>query len=69
LKYYDPTTTKPIMNLAEMQHIADAAARRAKAERQGRLEAEQRAEEEWQARLEAEQQIRELEEKLRRRAS
>ena len=83
LKCYDPTTTKPIMDLPEMQRIAEK-------ERQGRLEAqkaqleeqkaqleaeqraeeaEQRAEEERQARMAAEQQIRELEEKLRRRAS
>ena len=71
LKCFDPTTTKPIMSLAEMQRIAEE-------ERQGRLEAEQRAEEaeqhaaaERQARLDAEhiaaERIRELEAKLHRR--
>ena len=73
LKCYDPTTTKPIMSLAEMQRIAEE-------ERQGRLEAERRAEgaarraaAARKARLESEQaaeaRIRELEEKLRRRAT
>ena len=69
LKCYDPTTTKPIMSLAEMQRIAEE-------NRQGRLDAEQRAEEaerreetERQARLAVEERIRELEEQLRQRAS
>lgn len=87
LKCYDPTTTKPIMDLAEMQRIAKEERQGRLKERQGRLEAqkarleaeqrakeaEQRAAAERKARLEAEQtaeaRIRELEEKLRRRAS
>ena len=83
LQWHDPETGRAIMNLAEMQHIAEEerqgrleAEQRAEeerqskmAERQARLEAEQQAEEERQGRLEAEQQIRELEAKLRRRAS
>ena len=87
LKCYDPTTTKPIMDLAEMQRIAEEERQGRLKERQGRLEAqkarleaeqrakeaEQRAAAERKARLEAEQtaeaRIRELEEKLRRRAS
>ena len=71
LQWHDPETGRAIMNLAEMQRIAEE-------ERQGRLEAEQRAEEaeqreetERQARLDAEhiaaERIRELEAKLHRR--
>ena len=78
LKCYDPTTTKPIMNLAEMQRIAEEERQGRLEERQGRLEAEQRAEEaerreetERQVRLDAEriaaERIRELEAKLPRR--
>ena len=81
LQWHDPETGRAIMNLAEMQRIAEEerqgrletqkarleAEQRAEEERQARLKAEQRAEEERQARLEAEQQIRELEAKLHQR--
>ena len=73
LQWHDPETGAAIMTLAEMAEIAAAAQRQAEAEQQARLEAEQRAAAERQARLESEQaaeaRIRELEEKLRRRAS
>ena len=79
LKCYDPTTTKPIMSLAEMQRIAEEN-RHGPTGGRRRLDAEQRAEEaerreetERQARLAAErivaERIRELEAKLHRHAS
>ena len=78
LKCFDPTTTKPIMSLAEMQRIAEEERQGWLKEQKARLEAEQRAEEaeqraaaERQARLDAEriaaERIRELEAKLHRR--
>ena len=101
LKCYDPTTTKPIMSLAEMQRIAEEERQGRLEESQGRLEESQGRLEEQKARLEAERhaeeaerraegaaqraaaerkarlaskqaaeaRIRELEEKLRRRAT
>ncbi|MCY4519972.1 MAG: Uma2 family endonuclease [Caldilineaceae bacterium] len=78
LKCFDPTTTKPIMSLAEMQRITEEERQGWLKEQKARLEAEQRAEEaeqraaaERQARLDAERiaaaHIRELEAKLHRR--
>ena len=57
LKCYDPTTTKPIMDLAEMQRIAEEERQGRLEEQKARLEAEQRAEEERQAKM-AERQAR-----------
>ena len=54
LKCYDPTTTKPIMDLPEMQRIAEK-------ERQGRLEEQKARLEEQKARLEAERRVEEAE--------
>ena len=78
LSWHDPETGRVIMNLAEMQRIAEEERQGRLEEQQARLAAEQRAEEaerreetERQARLNAEriaaERIRELEEKLRRR--
>ena len=73
LQWHDPETGRAIMNLAEMQRIAEEERQGRLEERQGRLEAERTAEAERQARLEAEriaaERIRELEEQLRRRGS
>ena len=61
LSWHDPETGRAIMDLAEMQHIAEEerqarleAERREETERQARLKAERRGEAERQARLEAE---------------
>ena len=78
LKCYDPTTTKPIISLDEMQRIAEEERQGRLEEQKARLEAERREEEaerreetERQARLDAErittERIRELEAKLHRR--
>ncbi|MYC64598.1 MAG: Uma2 family endonuclease [Caldilineaceae bacterium SB0661_bin_34] len=80
LKCYDPTTTKPIMDLPEMQRIAEKERQGRLEEQKARMEAERRVEEaerreetERQARLNAEciaaERIRELEAKLHRHAS
>ncbi|MXZ23485.1 MAG: Uma2 family endonuclease [Caldilineaceae bacterium SB0665_bin_21] len=54
LKCYDPTTTKPIMSLAEMQHIAEEERQGRLEEQKARLEAERRAEDAERRREEAE---------------
>ena len=79
-QWHDPETGRAIMNLTEMQRIAEEerqgrlaerqarleAEQHGEVERQTRLEAERRGEAERQARLEAEQQVRALKAKLRR---
>ena len=54
LSWHDPETGRAIMNLAEMQRIAEEERQGRLEERQARLEAERREEAERQARLEAE---------------
>ena len=55
LQWHDPETGRAIMNLTEMQRIAEEERQGRLAERQARLEAEQHGEAERQARLKAEQ--------------
>ena len=68
LQWHDPETGRAIMNLAEMQHIAEEERQGRLEEQKARLEAEQRAEDaerreetERQARLEAEQRAEDAE--------